>query len=125
MRASGHFLRAPDQVASARAFVHDTLAAWGLASAADTVVLIASELFTNAVLHGAGDVDVILALADGQLRLEVVDDGGPTEPRQTERPSIHAVSGRGLTIVDALADTWGNGRDAQGRTRVWAEMSPA
>ena len=122
MRVTGHFPRAAPEAASARAFVRETLAGWDVASQVDDVVLIASELFTNAVLHGDGEVEVTLTLTGDHLRLEVADDGGRPVPPRVQSPAADAVTGRGLTIVDALADTWGNGRDRRGRTRVWVEL---
>lgn len=121
MRATGHFLRVAPEAASARAFVRGTLAGWDVTQV-DDLVLMASELFTNAVLHGDGEVDITLTLTGDQLRLEVVDDGRRPVPTRAPLPAADAVTGRGLTIVDALADTWGNGRDNRGRTRVWAEV---
>jgi anti-sigma regulatory factor (Ser/Thr protein kinase) len=108
-------------VRSARSFVRDTLVDWGVYDHVDDVVLMASELFTNAVLHGDGGVAVSVALDDGNVRVEVVDEGRslPTPPRSV--PSA-AVTGRGLAIVATLADAWGKGRDDHGRTRVWLEV---
>jgi anti-sigma regulatory factor (Ser/Thr protein kinase) len=122
MQATGHFARASDQVGRARSFVRETLGAWGLSSRVDDAVLMVSELFTNAVLHGEGDVDVSLVLEDGNLRIEVADDGAGTVPTRARSPRPESVTGRGLAIVDALADSWGNGRDQRGRTRVWLEV---
>jgi len=121
MEATGHFVRHADQAAAARAFVRDTLAGWGVGKVED-VVLIASELFTNAVLHGGGEVEIALAVTGGRVRLEVADDGGLPVPSEVRRPAPDAITGRGLAIVDALAQRWGNGRDPAGRTCVWIEV---
>jgi anti-sigma regulatory factor (Ser/Thr protein kinase) len=122
MQATEHFVRTAEQAAVARSFVRDTLAGWGVESRLDDVVLMTSELFTNAVLHGDGGVDVVLVLSDDHLRVEVVDDGQATLRPHAQQPAADVVSGRGLAIVDALSDTWGNGRDDRGRTRVWVEV---
>ncbi|HLT68525.1 MAG TPA: ATP-binding protein [Acidimicrobiales bacterium] len=123
MRASAHFPRAPEQVAAARAFAREAL---GPASPqlVDDVVLMVSELVTNAVLHGAGDVEVTLDRSDDVVRVEVADEGGFALPRPG-RPGSDDVTGRGLAIVDALADAWGDSVDDRGRTRVWVEVSPS
>lgn len=121
MEATGHFARHADQAAAARAFVRHTLAGWGVGRV-DDVVLIASELFTNAVLHGGGDVDVTLSVAGDRVRLEVADGGGAAVPSEARRPTPDAVTGRGLAIVDALAQRWGNRSDRAGRTCVWIEV---
>ena len=67
--------------------------------------LLASELVTNAVVHGAGDILLRLAVADHTVRVEVADDsphGPEPQPADTER-----LSGRGLWIVEELAAAWG------------------
>jgi anti-sigma regulatory factor (Ser/Thr protein kinase) len=122
MQATGHFARTADQTAAARRFVRATLTDWGIEARVDDVVLMASELFTNEVLHGAGGVDVTVALQDGDLRVEVIDDGGDHLPIRAELPSPGSIGGHGLAIVDALAGTWGKGRDDLGRTHVWLEV---
>ena len=122
MEATGHFARTADQTAAARDFVRATLADWGTDARVDDVVLMASELFTNAVLHGAGGVDVTVALQDGHLRVEVIDDGHDHLPIRAQLPSPGTIGGHGLAIVDALAHAWGKGRDHLGRTRVWLEV---
>ena len=121
MEATGHFARHADQTAAARSFVRRTLVDWGVAKV-DDVVLMVSELFTNAVLHGAGDVEVALSLSGEHVRLEVTDGGGVPVPSEVRPPTPDAITGRGLAIVDALADRWGNGNDPAGRTRVWIEI---
>lgn len=121
MEATGHFARHADQAAAARSFVRRTLVSWSVPKV-DDVVLMASELFTNAVLHGDGEVEVVLSLSGGHVRLEVVDGGGVPVPSEVRPPTPDAITGRGLAIVDALADRWGNGSDPAGRTRVWIEI---
>ncbi|HEX6421819.1 MAG TPA: ATP-binding protein [Acidimicrobiales bacterium] len=121
MEATGHFARHADQAAAARAFVRRTLAGWGVGRV-DDVVLITSELFSNAVLHGRGEVEVTLSLSGGRVRLQVADGGGVPVPSDVRRPTPDAVTGRGLAIVDALAQRWGNGSDLAGRTCVWIEV---
>lgn len=109
---------------SARSFVRDTLVGWGVDHHVDDVVLMASELFTNAVLHGDGRVAVRVALDAGNVRVEVIDDGSSPPTRQRPVPSA-AITGRGLSIVATLADSWGKGHDDHGRTRVWLEVPRA
>ena len=85
--------------------------------------LLATELVTNSCRHAAakGDpIGLVLAVEDGLVRLSVTDtgpgfDGRPGEAQPEEE------SGRGLFIVDALAERWGVDR-ADG-TRVWLELS--
>ena len=106
----------------ARRFVTSRAAAWP-ADLLDLVVLLASELVTNAVLHGRGPVE--LRLSDDGLRVRVeISDGDPAPlPTTGRRPSSDRPSGRGLLIVDDLADRWGcrRRRLPLGKT-VWFEL---
>jgi anti-sigma regulatory factor (Ser/Thr protein kinase) len=66
--------------------------------------LVISELVTNAVRSGAATVRVGLELHHGELELDVADDG-PGWPTLV-RPDDNDAHGRGLVLVDALADHW-------------------
>ena len=77
--------------------------------------LAVTELVVNAVNHGTGDIRLRLRLEDGRLYGEVIDEGGGFEHAIRER-SPSDVTGRGLGIVAALADTWGI---HDGSTHVW------
>lgn len=92
-------------------------------NAVGNLKMVVSELVNNAVLHGAGDITLLVALRGDVLYVEVTEDEGGHVP--TLRPeSVTDPGGRGLRIVDALARTWGaHARD--GMTRVWAEVEPA
>jgi anti-sigma regulatory factor (Ser/Thr protein kinase) len=72
----------------------------------DDVVLAASEVVANAVLHGAGPVTVWVWPGRHGLRVEVADEGGGT-PQLTPGIGPRHESGRGLFIVDEIADRWG------------------
>lgn len=70
--------------------------------------LITSELVTNAVRHGTALddlVELVLWPADGHYWL-AVSDPSPARPRLRQPPPPDAESGRGLLLVDALADAW-------------------
>ncbi|MGH9227437.1 MAG: ATP-binding protein [Acidimicrobiales bacterium] len=121
MQAYTRFRRASDQVPAARAFVRDTLSRWGEVAALDDTLLVASELFTNAVLYGSGWIDVYVTLDPQSLRIAVVDEG-QRAPVPVPGPDPATGSGRGLRIVDALASDWGSNFDPSGRNRVWAEV---
>ncbi|GAA3302551.1 hypothetical protein GCM10020295_48650 [Streptomyces cinereospinus] len=76
-----------------------------------------AELATNAATHGrvpGRDFRLTLHVVAGTLRIEVTDTRGDRLPRLTHA-APHADSGRGLLLVDALADRWGWRRD---RTRA-------
>ncbi|HEX8645961.1 MAG TPA: SpoIIE family protein phosphatase [Thermoleophilaceae bacterium] len=84
--------------------------------------LLATELVTNSCRHAAakGDpIGLVLAIDEGVVRLSVTDTG-PGFAAPSGQPDPDGESGRGLFIVDALADRWGV--DDTGGTRVWLEL---
>lgn len=90
----------------------------------EDAVLVASELCTNALLHGRPPIVLRALIDDALLRIEVENrrDGATLElggPRPMPGPS--EVGGRGLALVQAVAEDWGS-EDADGATRVWAEL---
>ncbi len=112
-------------VGEARGFVHECLCDWGLGDLSTDLVLITSELVTNALIHAGSDVDLRLRASDDRLRLEVRDsESDPPVPAAyslTDEGSARAEHGRGLFLVDALADTWHTSPNGRGKT-VWLEM---
>jgi anti-sigma regulatory factor (Ser/Thr protein kinase) len=101
-----------------------------LGSLVDDAVLILSEFVTNALRHAralnSGMIRVAWELTgEGLLRIEVTDGGGTTRP--STKPysmSVSAHAGRGLEIVDRLADRWGSQREEGGdEYTVWAELA--
>jgi len=100
----------PRCVGQLRAMSRVRLKAWGLAALTDTVELLISEIVGNAVRHTSSDsITVSLSCGAGAVRLEVVD-GTAGLPRM-RRPGPDEESGRGLLIVDALAEQWGTSPD--------------
>jgi two-component sensor histidine kinase len=89
----------------------------------DIARLLASELVSNAVRHGAGPVVLILAQAGNELRVGVEDDS-PTLPVLTATPVL-AGGGQGLQLVAALASRWGVAARDGGRPgkQVWFELT--
>jgi anti-sigma regulatory factor (Ser/Thr protein kinase) len=84
------------------------------------VLLLVSELVSNAVRHGEGPIDLAVGVSTSRVRVEVTDqgDGQPLPPRL---PPVTSQSGRGLLIVEAIADTWGFTVKPTGKT-VWADV---
>jgi anti-sigma regulatory factor (Ser/Thr protein kinase) len=114
----------PASGATARRFVHRTLA--GVSAdpeRVETLVLLCSELVTNAVLHAAAPSELRLRMRDGRVRLEV-HDPSPAVPVPRAQ-DLSATNGRGMVLVDALADSWGvevgDGLPDEGKT-VWVEL---
>ncbi|MEV0690598.1 ATP-binding protein [Streptomyces sp. NPDC050388] len=125
------FTSAPRGARLARRLVSHRLDAWGhpyASPANETVTLIAAELTANAVRHGhvpGRDFHVRLTQAeDGTLRIEVTDTRTERRP-VAGTPAPDGESGRGLLLVDALADDWGvlPRPTGPGKT-VWAESAP-
>lgn len=103
----------------ARRFVEQFVAERTLDGAAGVLCLIASELVTNAILHGAEPVELTLHCQDGEVTIEVAD-GDPrinnVRLRAGDQPDP---GGRGLRVVASLADRWGARPSLSGKT-VWA-----
>lgn len=120
-RATHTFANHSAEVGRARRAVGATLESWG-APVDQNLLLVVSELMTNAVRHGSGVVELTLACDDHRIRLEVHDEGSATLPafRSPQTGGVD-VGGFGLRLVDALADDWGI--DHNGGTKVWAERA--
>jgi anti-sigma regulatory factor (Ser/Thr protein kinase) len=125
--AIGHFDIAPEHTfennalapRAARRFVVDTLQQWGRAELIDDASLVISELATNAVLHARSRFTVALALADGGVRIAVNDASRALPVLQVS--SAMAPSGRGVALVEMLADQWGSELTPDGKS-VWAVL---
>ncbi|WP_274563628.1 ATP-binding protein [Streptomyces spiramyceticus] len=112
----------PSAIAFARDHVLTHVRAWGVSldeELRDAVKLVASELITNAVVHGGGFATVGLYLNDGRLLL-VVHDGNPAEP-QRQYATGDDEAGRGLALVNFLAARSGWEPTARGK-KMWAEF---
>ncbi|MGV9350546.1 SpoIIE family protein phosphatase [Streptomyces spiralis] len=107
-------------VRTARTFVHDRLSSWGLENMSDALELVVSETVTNALVHAGSDVDVRLRAFEDHIRLEVRDsDSNPPVPSPLsleEEENAEAEHGRGLLIVEALAETWNSSPNGLGKT---------
>jgi anti-sigma regulatory factor (Ser/Thr protein kinase) len=109
-----------ESTTSARRFAEETLHRWGIdGEAFETVRLLVSELVANAVTHAATRAELVLDVDDRRLRVEVRDEGGGS-PRRRD-PSFEEPTGRGLLIVEELADRWGVDDDPPGKS-VWFEL---
>jgi anti-sigma regulatory factor (Ser/Thr protein kinase) len=89
----------------------------------DDLRLVVSELVTNSVLHSGTRtrdwVDMDVVVRPGRVRVEVVDHGQGFDPE--EEPASTYEAGRGLSIVEELADRWGSRHTST--TTVWAEIA--
>jgi anti-sigma regulatory factor (Ser/Thr protein kinase) len=118
-RSSRTFSNQLRSVRHARKFVRDTLELWGCSASADSAVLVVSEVFTNAVLHGSGDPEVVVLLHADRVEVQVRDAETARPVKRTARPED--LSGRGLGIVDSLCDTWGSVPLVRGKC-VWCSL---
>ncbi|WP_327675402.1 ATP-binding protein [Kitasatospora sp. NBC_00458] len=116
-------------VTRSRAFTREALVDWGWLPAAggerkavaEDVLLIVSELVTNAARHVGGPIELRLRRSPSGLRVEVSDES--PEPPVLRRNDDPAVPGRhGLRVVALLSWAWGSVPGARGKT-VWSEIS--
>ncbi|MEU3945999.1 ATP-binding protein [Streptomyces sp. NPDC029526] len=110
----------------ARLLATEQLRTWGLPP--HPAELIVGELAANAVTHGrvsGRDFRLLLYVVGGTLRIEVTDTRGdrlPCPQRSVAENTEDAESGRGLLLVDALADRWGVVSGPPPLKTVWAEV---
>ncbi|MCK8679634.1 MULTISPECIES: ATP-binding protein [Streptomyces] len=114
-----------ESVCRARHLVEERLVLWGVSGdVSDGVMLVVSELVTNAVVHTASH-RVVCELRDcgEQLRIAVQDEGCPAAGPRLRRAAPEEC-GRGLMLVDAVSTAWGayDARHGVGRV-VWAELA--
>jgi anti-sigma regulatory factor (Ser/Thr protein kinase) len=113
---------APTEVGRARRVLAHALQRWGMdGDPVDVAVLLTSELVTNAIRHGVPPVVLRAGIVPrGALRIEVDDvRPGQVVPMAED---LWALDGRGLQMVDTLADRWGCKSSADGK-RVWFEVT--
>ncbi|MFI8825888.1 SpoIIE family protein phosphatase [Streptomyces sp. NPDC053431] len=110
--------REPRSVGRARELARAQLTAWELEPLIDTVELLVSELVTNALRYGEGEIRLRL-LRDRTLVCEVWD-AGLVQPRR-RRAKDTDEGGRGLQLVGLLSAAWGSRRTPRGKT-VWFEL---
>lgn len=120
-RAAWSVWRLPDAVMHARRFADRTLRSWKVSEEADAVLLVVSELVTNALVHTAGEVRLDLTLTGQHLRV-AVSDASPRTPVKPATMDWMATGGRGLILVEAMSDAWGS-VPLSGGKQVWAEFA--
>ncbi|PSJ27493.1 ATP-binding protein [Streptosporangium nondiastaticum] len=126
-----HLVGVSGAVPMSRDFTRQALYDWGWLpatgadhrAAAEDVLLVVSELVTNACLHADGPEELRVSCAGKVLRLEVVDLGAgtpaPRTPHRAGRPGGH-----GMFIVQRLCLDWGVVRNESGAGKtVWAELA--
>lgn len=113
---------APSSAGAARAFVAEALDGTVNPSDVDCLLLLTSEIVTNAVLHAQTPVELVVSrVAGGYIRVESTD-GAETPPLLLPEQS-ESDTGRGMQIVAALAASWGVITRSAGKT-VWFLYHP-
>ncbi|GAA0464028.1 SpoIIE family protein phosphatase [Streptomyces stramineus] len=124
-RAAATFEPVGRSVASARAFVRDTLQGWGFPDIIDDAVVLTSELVTNAVVHAGTAADVLCMRTVDGVRVEVADRYPDRElPLQGTARRLGGVDregGRGLLLCAALASRWGV-EYSSSHKQVWFQL---
>ncbi|MFF0170185.1 ATP-binding protein [Streptomyces prasinus] len=132
-RASGYpgysetMTRTPETAEKARRLARVALCAWNLQDAEDSAALLVSELFANAVRHARGEsVRVIIDRPEVDRVYVAVVDRAPRQLPVLREARPDDINGRGLALVEEMADRWGYDLMGSGRVpwgkRVWAEM---
>ncbi|MDF3301697.1 SpoIIE family protein phosphatase [Streptomyces tropicalis] len=112
----------PEALSEARHMIRSAVRSWGARERSDEIELVADELITNALMHTEGAAVVTLRVLTGtdrRLRVEV-EDSSSALPRRREAGEA-GVSGRGLMLVDRLADVWGVEARGGGKC-MWCEF---
>jgi PAS domain S-box-containing protein len=104
-----------------RAFVREQCRQWSVRTGVDTAELLAGELLANAIVHAGTPLELRLELRAATLRVAVAD----RDPRRPTRQACSetSIGGRGLALVQALADRWGVDPAELGTGKhVWFEL---
>ncbi|MCW7940819.1 PAS/PAC sensor protein [Streptomyces hygroscopicus] len=120
LRESWTVWRVPEAVRHARRFTRRTLRAWGVTEGLDMVLLVVSELVTNALVHTDGPVRLDLTLLNHRLRVAVADSS-PRTPVKPTSIGWEATGGRGILLVEAVSAMWGT-LPVSGGKQVWADL---
>ncbi|MEV8535794.1 SpoIIE family protein phosphatase [Streptomyces sp. NPDC051211] len=113
----------PERIAGARQQVRQLLHDWADADQVDSAVLMVSEMVTNVLVHTDGDAllvaEAVGELGTRRLRVEVAD--GSDELPHKRHPGEMASSGRGVLLMEMLADSWGVDPRGEGKS-IWFEL---
>jgi anti-sigma regulatory factor (Ser/Thr protein kinase) len=112
----------PGAPAQARRRVASALGAWGLGQLGDDAILLTSELVTNAVIHAGTPIVLGIHRTRRGVRIEVNDDAPSLPERRYMGDGRPREDGRGLWLLDQLADLWGVQRRPNDSKFVWFEL---
>ncbi|MBO1331469.1 ATP-binding protein [Streptomyces sp. VRA16 Mangrove soil] len=114
-------------VPETRRALHELLRHWGSSGRSEIAELLTSELVTNALVHTDRDAEITATVGPRGLRVEVRDEEAARRPKlrvPNADDGTHSTHGRGLILVQSLADAWGVAALGAGRTGkvVWFEL---
>lgn len=113
----------PERIATARQQLRELLHDWPSPDQVDSAVLLVSEMLTNVLVHTDADALLIAEVAgapgERRIRVEVADTSDDLPHKR--RPGELASSGRGLVLMELLADTWGVAPRGEGKS-IWFEL---
>ncbi|MEU3580798.1 SpoIIE family protein phosphatase [Streptomyces globisporus] len=113
----------PERISVGRQLVRELLHDWSDPEQVDSAVLMVSEMATNVLVHTDGDALMVAEVSGEQgerrLRVEVAD--ASDELPHKRRPGEMASSGRGLVLMEMLADAWGVDPRGEGKS-IWFEL---
>jgi anti-sigma regulatory factor (Ser/Thr protein kinase) len=118
-RVEIQFPSATSTPASVRGFLRATLQTWELDGVGEVAELLSDELVSNVVRHVGAPMTVRAVRQPSSIRVEVEDPS--TEPPVLKQPEPLANHGRGIFLVDSLANLWGTEMRDDGKT-VWFEL---
>ena len=115
--------------AAARHRIRDQLTQWGIPeSVIDDVLTVVSEFVTNVIMHSHSEKITCVVWSDlVRVHVEVLEDSAAAAGPCLREPSVDARDGRGLMIVQGLAQQWGviKTGDDHSSHGVWATLAPA
>ncbi|MFD4030485.1 SpoIIE family protein phosphatase [Streptomyces sp. NPDC058637] len=113
----------PERVAASRQQVRELLHDWADEEQVDAAVLMVSEMATNVLVHTDGDALLVAEVSGvyGERRLRVAVGDSSDELPHKRRPGEMASSGRGLVLMEMLADAWGVDPQGEGKS-IWFEL---
>ncbi|MEU9298938.1 SpoIIE family protein phosphatase [Streptomyces sp. NPDC048269] len=113
----------PERIAGARRQIRELLHDWADPEQVDSAVLMVSEMVTNVLVHTDGDAllvaEAVGELGGRRLRVEVADSSD--ELPHKRHPGEMASSGRGVLLMEMLADAWGVDPRGEGKS-IWFEV---
>ncbi|MEU8757616.1 SpoIIE family protein phosphatase [Streptomyces sp. NPDC048659] len=114
----------PERIAAAREQLRQLLHDWADGDQVDSAVLMVSEMVTNVLVHTDGDallVAEVVCAEDSRRRLRVEVADASDELPHKRHPGEMASSGRGLWLMEMLADAWGVDPRGEGKA-TWFEL---